>query len=459
MAIKLQTNRFIQQLFFGVGALVMVGMLVQISKTARIQVDLSQSQNFSVSGELLDLLAECEQRNLLINITAFTSQQGRVDAAARNQTIEELLMQLSRQNNQLQWKMVDFDADRNTAVQMGVSGYGTVVLEIGSDRVDIPERNIFYKQIGGAGFQFVGEQSIERALRKILFPNPKRIGVISGIGGRDLFDSSETGLSQALGIFETQGYTVEKLNVLQRKEISSEYDIVLVLEPQVELGLQLEQQLATFFQHGGQLLFASNQRPMILESVFQTRWADGVVAEPNALFPYWDFPIVSSNRISNLEGLGSDLSVVLQRGGAIISESANNGIQHSSIVPLSSKGWLERNQGTQKENPTFDAAIDWKGSASLILGIQNQDRRTLLMRDIDWMQNSMLSEIPANRQLIEGLLQWLNQSEEPLTGRDLRQPLLITQPQLSTIRWVVLLPLPLLVLLFGVLTWWRREHQ
>jgi hypothetical protein len=185
-----QWNRVLRQFGFGVASVLMVGMVVQISKSMRVQVDLSTEQRFSVSSELIDLLSECEKRELPVNITAFTSQQGRVDANARNQTVEELLMQLSRQTSLLQWTMVDFDADRNTAVQMGVSGYGTIVLEIGTERIDIPERNVFYKQIGGAGFQFVGEQSIEQAFRKVLYPNPKRLGVVSGVGGRDLFDSS-----------------------------------------------------------------------------------------------------------------------------------------------------------------------------------------------------------------------------------------------------------------------------
>jgi hypothetical protein len=258
---------------------------------------------------------------------------------------------------------------------------------------------------------------------------------------------------------ENQGYRVEKLNVHQLKDISTEIDLLLVLEPQVELGLQVEQQIATFFQQGGQVLFASDQKPMLLDSVFQTRWEDGIVVEPDALFPYWDFPIVSSNRIEHLEGWGSDLSIVLQRGGALLSESANDGLEHSSIASLSSKGWLERNQTQQKEPPTFESAVDWKGAASLILGVQFQGSRSVLMRDVDWMQNAMFSEIPANRHLIEALMNWMNQSDQPLRGRELRQPLLITQPQLSTIRWVVLLPLPMGVLLFGLLSWWRREYS
>ena len=77
-------------------------------------------------------------------------------------------------------------------MQMGVSSYGTLVVEVGDDGFDIPERNVFYKQIGGQGFQFV-EASLEDGLRQILFPNPLRAGVLPGVGGRNLYDTTQVG--------------------------------------------------------------------------------------------------------------------------------------------------------------------------------------------------------------------------------------------------------------------------
>ena len=460
MAVDSINSRRGQQVFVGLLSVAIFIMLIQIAKTVRTQVDLSREQQFSVSSGLLDLLQLSAKKNLSIHITAFSAQQGRRDALARNQTVEDMLMQLSRHSDNLQWTMVDFDAERNIAMQMGVSSYGTLVVEVGDDRFDVPERNVFYKQIGGQGFQFVGEASLEDGLRQILFPNPLRAGVLSGVGGRNLYDTTPSGFSNLMKTFENNGYTIEKIPILETQNFSEDLDVLLVLEPQSALGMQVEQLLAEYFQGGGQLWFVSDLAPVVLPSIFQVQWSEGVVAEPSALFPYWDYPIIPSTRIEEVDGLMGDLSFVLQRGGALISESANDGIEHHGIVKLSSNGWLEVDEIGQQQAPKFTNGIDWKGSANMIMGLHNDGVRSILMRDVDWLQNSMIAEVPANLQLADALIKWLKQeTQSDSAGRKLSEPMLITQPQLSKIRWSVLLPLPLIITGFGVLVWWRRDGK
>ena len=96
-------------MFVGLLSVIIFIMLIQIAKTVRTQVDLSREQQFSVSSGLLDLLQVSSKKNCRSISQRF--QHSRAEGTLwLNQTVEDMLMQLSRHGN-LQWTMVDFDAE------------------------------------------------------------------------------------------------------------------------------------------------------------------------------------------------------------------------------------------------------------------------------------------------------------------------------------------------------------
>ena len=119
--------------------------------------------------------------------------------------------------------------------------------------------------------------------------------------------------------------------------------------------------------------------------------------------------------------------------------------------------------------PQFDEDVDWRGAASLVAGVELvsgsgqleesvASTRVVVMGDIDWVSNGMLEDIPSNALFAEVLLNWLMDTSETSISK-YRTPtkILITKPQLSVLRVLLLVPLPLLIAIGGFLSWRRRR--
>ena len=65
------------------------------------------------------------------------------------------------------------------------------------------------------------------------------------------------------------GYTIEKIPILETQNFAEDLDVLLVLEPQSALGMQVEQLLAEYFQGGGQLWFVSDLAPIVCHQSFR----------------------------------------------------------------------------------------------------------------------------------------------------------------------------------------------
>ncbi len=440
-------------------------IVFQMAKKNRVQSDWSHDQLFQLSPELETLLEKIDQKKQSIVITAFTAQEGRKDSVYRNQRVRDILSQIQKRSNSISFRIVDYDAERTTAVQLGVKSYGTIVVMNDSQRIDIPERKIFYKQYGDSNFQFNGEAVLLDALRSVCFSSDKNMSVLTGHGERSLFSSEGSGFTGLNSLFRNQGYEIKNLNLLNEPVLSKDLDILVIPEPQTPLTNLEQQSIIEFIERGGDLWVANLNSVPLVATYLEVLVQPGIVAGPKAQFPYWDRPIVEINPTSEMGWMAKEqFSIVFMRGGAFQLNSTSTTLQQTSWVRLPKGSWLERGEESNEGLPTFDSEVDWKGDASLLAGIQIDTpsglSRVVVMQDFDWLQNATLESIPANAVLANQVLEWLSDSEPMVRqGRDFAEPLLITKPQFSTIRWAVMLPNPLLIAVFGFKKKKKRDES
>ena len=129
-----------------------------------MRLDLGLDQSSALQPDTRHKLGQLDGGpNVLI--TAFTSQPGRPDAALKDQRLHDLLDEVDLASNAVEVRWVDFDRDRLTAEQLGVTEYGVVVLQRDAQRVDLHDRVLFQRDGGPEGtLAFTGEAALARAL-------------------------------------------------------------------------------------------------------------------------------------------------------------------------------------------------------------------------------------------------------------------------------------------------------
>ena len=164
--------------------------------------DVSSESEYTLSISTQQLLNEINEP---LSLVVFEAQPSRIDSELRDRYVVDLMQQLERASSSVEWQLKNLDKERELAQRLGVTQYGAVALTCNGVTLVIPERKMFLQQMGQTGFQFVGEDIIQQALRTLVFPDVKTAYTLDGNGERSLYDGSSTGLSGFHALLENQG--------------------------------------------------------------------------------------------------------------------------------------------------------------------------------------------------------------------------------------------------------------
>jgi hypothetical protein len=472
----LGTNAFLVT-FLGFGILV---FLYKIADRHHIQIDLSADSRHELSPEMHKTLSLIDANPTPIEVIAFTAQEGRRDSGQRNRYVEDYLKQLDRNSLSLSWKLIDYDQERLTAEKLGVSDYGRVVILQGNERVDIKERVLFKKfknSSGQMGLRFLGEEELLRAFKTLLFDEVKKAYITSGHGELSISDNGPNGLSLWKRNLELNSFDVSEIQLLSVSKIPEDADLVVIAQPKKALSIPEQDVILNYISRGGGLIIAyKDGDEMELLSRLQVKKLDGVATDVKAQFPYWDRPIVHLGGHEMTKDIQeADLSVVVSHSSSFLEASNNpSGIQQHPIMRLSRQGWLERGGDFVKGAAVFQEGIDSRETGYLGMAIvlstnskllrnNVSQGRVIILGDAEWFGNSMIEEISGNAPMINNMVQWVIGDDTYFTTGSTKRSgvseLLITKPQLVSIRWLALLPMPTLVFGIGWLVWYNRRGR
>ena len=472
----LGTNAFFVTLFcFGI-----VVLVYKLADRHHLQLDLSVDSRHQLSLEMYQVLERIDREDKPIEVIAFTAQEGRRDARERNRYVQDLLRQLERHSSNLKWQLIDYDQERYTAEQLGVQEHGRIVVLQGEERVDIKERLLFKRGKGAdgkVGLHFLGEEELLRGFTTLLNNEVRKMYVVTGHGELSIQDTGPAGLSSWKRALERSSFDVKPLNLLSVGKVPDDTDVLIVPQPKQALSASEQDVLLNYISRGGGLIFAyKGTQELALFRQFQVRLLDGVATDTTAQFPYWDRPIVTFGSHEIVDEIRSaSLPVVVSASAAYRGLSNNiTGIVQKDLFALSNRGWLERGGDFLDGNAVYQEGVDSKETGALAIAIEIfpgskllrsgvEKSRVVLLGDSEWFSNALLNEISGNRPLINNMIEWATGDGEmlqtDLSARKTAGELLITKPQLATIRWVALLPLPSLVFGIGFLVWYSRRGR
>lgn len=405
--------------------------------------DLTKTKQYSLSGQTIQILKDLKDP---IKVTAFFSPADSTQA-----TFKDLFAEYLYHTDKLSLEIVDPDQKPAVARQYGITSYGTIVFERGARRQDTFGTD---------------EQSITSAILRVSRDEQKGIYFITGHKERDPEGYSEDGFSAIKSLLENNNYTVGTLNLAMTSTIPSDAAALVIAGPQMTYAEEERNTLASYLDGGGKLMVLLD--PTVgadLNSVLEpygVRFRNDLVVDLYSSF-FGDplTPLTTRYPYSmitkGMTGLTSFFPYArsVERLG-----STPEGVTITELVTTSDQSWGETNL-TQRQ--VQRDANDTSGPLTLAAQVQKGNTRLVLVGDSDFAANSVLNSVRGafgNADLFVNAVNWLAE-EEALIAIGPKSPdvrtVFLTPAQMRLILYTSALVLPAMVLVIGLVVWWRRR--
>jgi hypothetical protein len=447
----------------------------ELARTHAAELDLSADRAGSLGEDTRAALALLDQRDLTVRITAFTAQAKDDEAWLRDRMMRDFLDTLRQASPRVEAELVDFDRDRLTAERLGVDRYGTVVVQVRNDRVDLSDRDVFHAKgpKGKRDVRFVGESAVAAAVRKLVSGGSATIYLTTGHGERAIWDRGLGELKALASRIDDQGFTARTLDLLGDAppggpQVPADAAAVLIVGPRAPFSAPEESALRAYLGGGGSVgvfVDPGGTPPALLEDLGVELGA-GVVLDPTAFLPDLDRPLLRYGRHEITRPLAEDDVATVVATAAPVLVQPRDGVTSDVLLQTSRQGWVER--GTERP-PTFTAGEDASGPAvvgvALVVGkpvpwIARDNARIAVVGDVDLLRDELLDEGPGNGTFVTNTLRWLARSDQPLApvGRSTAaRRLELGESQLAVVRWTLVVGVPSLVLVAGALVMRARR--
>ncbi|MEP6715963.1 MAG: GldG family protein [Terriglobia bacterium] len=316
------------------------------------------------------------------------------------------------------------------------------------------------------------EEEITGAIIRDLKSGARTACFVEGSGEHSLTESGGEGYSTLKLALESNNYKTQAISLIEKPEVPKECNLVVVGGPKRDYLQPAIDTLKTYVQGGGHALF--NFDPVLnlpdgkigdtpgLAALVQT-W--GVTANPDV--------ILDLSSASRLFGQTSPV-VGSYESHAITRVMGDN----ASVFPLSRsltvKSPAEKLFSTSAGSfaltnpplPIKESDLDKAAKGPFVLGAAATigtgptAGRVVVIGSANWMANQIMRAPVANRDLALNVMNWLTSDEDLISIRP-KDPedrrLRITGSSMRIMFLTSVIFLPLIVIMAGVSTWWKRR--
>ncbi|MBM4242575.1 MAG: hypothetical protein FJ148_02015 [Deltaproteobacteria bacterium] len=414
--------------------------------------DVSESGVFSVSPQAQSVLATLTQD---VEMQAFLE-------GGHDPEIESLFDSLTYASPRVKTTLIDPDKQPELAEKYGVRSYRTVRVAYGENATTVSQPS---------------EESLTNALIKVTKQTSQTVCFVEGEGEPDIDDQQNAfGFAGAKEALTGENYQTRKLVLLQEATVPDDCNIVVVAAPQRALLPPPIDALSAFLRKGGRAIFMLPPRegdelaPLLAE--FGVKLGkDAVVDQVVRLF---QGPQLGLNPIVNSYGAHPITKDIKERTVFPLTRSvdvgqAKPGLTVVSLAKTSQSSWAETDLTT-----LFDAQSavleesDVKGPVSIAvavaadlkqLGMGEGEARLVVFGTAAFADNKNIHTL-YNRDLFLNSVGWLTSQEEllsirPRTVRASRVE--FSEEQATAIFYLSVLVIPELLMIVGLVIWWRRS--
>ncbi len=443
---------------FSAGTTVMTSIFIGIILLANAlsigaykRFDLSMLAQFTLADQTKDILGKLSAP---VEALGFF---GTTDPYGTNGYATSLLNEYKKYTDKLTVRTIDPDAHPEEARKYGITEYGTIAFESQSRRRLVPAQSI----AEGAEYAFTS------AILEVTGTVQKKVYFLIGHDERDINSTSSNGFSSVREGLRTDLYQVETLSLLTSADIPQDAAVLVIAAPQKALSSREIATIMVYLASGGQALILADPDPPPGLDILIAPWLvtieSGTVIDPTSyVAPKKTIPSVVAER----DVFGLPITYFPGAAAIIPQEKIPQGLQVLALVKTTKDSWVEKDFDPVKES-TFDAGKDLLGpfplgvliAAQSSAGTEGKLTRLAVIGDSDFASNEHFRN-GNNSDLFLNSVNWLAEEAQLITIRRQVLPFRRLVPNefiLKFIPYSSIGVLPLLVLITGVVIWWRRR--
>src|SRR5579864_9292643 len=416
--------------------------------------DATSNKRFTLSDQTKKVVGELKQD---ITIQYFDRPSGM-------QAGKDLLDRYAGLSPKVHVQYVDYLKQPQLARAANVTREGEAIVEIGAKK---EEAKTF------------DEEGITGAMVRALKGGERTVCVVGGSGEHRLDDSAADGLSDFQTSVQKDNYKSKSINLLEKAEVPSDCTVLVVAGPTGDYIQAEVDAIKKYVENGGRALFMldpplklgrreiSDNKPLV---DLLAGW--GVTVDKDLL--------LDENPVSQLVGLDATVPLVTTyESHPIVTELAGtatgfpisrsldtkNGDKTTVTKLFSTSANSFSTTNLSSPEIRIDPNKDKKGpftlaaAATYNTGKPNNQGRFVVVGSSRWVSNSFL-RFNGNRNLMLNMMNWLSSDEDLISIRPKEQEdrrISLTRAQFFTLRSVSQFLLPLIVVVSGVMVWWRRR--
>lgn len=435
--------------------------------------DVTEAQQFTLADQTVQILSSLD-RPLVVK--AF--HDGGANTGVSESVLRDKFDEYAYHSSQLQVEYVNVNTNPLPAREAGVASVPTILFEYDgrSERTTSTD-----------------EQALTNTMKKVIEGQPKRVYFIQGHGEHDTAASDARGYASIAQSLGEDNFQVEKLTLAQTGTIPDDASVVVIAGPHTDYFAPEIDALRAYLGRGGKMLLMidppeSSTAPDMPNLVALAReWAIDVGSNL----------VVDESGIGQIFGAGAETPVAMPVSHPITADMRSitafplarsvtpleGGAEtrfSQKLVETSPASWAESDLKSLYETgrPARDLdAGDINGPVSLAAAVSAPasaapaasapespetpapETRVVVVGDSDFASNSALG-VQGNKDLFLNMANWLALQENLIAIRP-RDPedrrINLTADQSQLILWSTILIIPGLLLLTGVLVWWRRR--
>lgn len=359
---------------------------------------------------------------------------------------------------------VDIDKQPQLARAAGVRSNGTTVVQIGNRKEEA---------------KGLSEEDITGAFIRDLKTSTRTVCFAEGSGEHAIEDSDRSGYSRFKSLLATETYETKSISLLQKAEVPADCTVLVIAGPDSDYLQPEVSAIEKYVESGGRALFLLDPPLKIGRAEVADNEALSKLLEGWGVTPEKDL-ILDFNPIGQIAGLGPQVALVSTYDShAIVNDMRRRvtgfPLARSLDVKNSSKTTVEKlfssSDSSLITTKLNSAEIDpndpknTKGPATLAAagtyntGKENSQGRFVVIGSSSWAANSFI-EFNGNRDLALNTINWLASDEDlisirPKDREDRR--ITLTRAQMNLLRISSQFVLPLVVVIAGLVIWWRRR--
>ena len=439
-SLKQGSNILIQVIVF----LAIVTMIAFITTRQHYRADLTKNNLYSLSDQTEKVVTGLDKE---VQVKAFFK-------TADQKMATDLLDEYDYRSGNLSYELIDPDEKPAIRKQYGIDSYNSVIVESGLKRELITEMN---------------ETNLTNAIIKVTREQDKVIYFLTGHGERQITDASPQGLKDAVEAIKKENHLVRDINLAMRGSIPDSCTVLIIASPQTDLFPTELDSIKDFIDTGGKVLAmldpdrGGNLRRFL--ETYKVTVGKDMIIERSAISQLFGggpaVPIVQTYDANHVITKDFGVMTFFPYASSVTPAEDNGGYTITEILKTSNSCWAETDYSSGTVG--FNENEDTPGPVALAVLVEKDlpdGKLTLaVFGDTDFASNAYFHQ-QGNGNLFLNTINYMAEEEDLISIRPKQvddSRLTLTSAEVSTLFYLVVIAIPLLVIILGVIVFFKRN--